>query len=98
MKDYSIMIPARDYKLIEKAITKNRYPVEDPEVIERTYSTSHGDNELLVRLMNNGKKFYLKWTFISNHGLNMKEITRYDMNYVTFDKALGHLDVDPTYE
>jgi len=48
MSDYSIVIPYRDYKLMQQAVKNNRYPVEDPSIIGRQYRAEEDGIEVIA--------------------------------------------------
>ena len=106
MSDYSIMIPRRDYRLMQQAVKKNRYPVEDPGLIGRIYITRVDGREVSARLVNDSGNFAIEWRFEtpSEHKHITKPIViKRDMNHITFDEPNGevstaHFDIDPTYE
>lgn len=109
MNDYAIMIPARDYKLISQAVKKNRYPVEDPGILNRVYIVHQNGNELSAQLVNRSGRFALEYHFYpGGQPQHIHKTDRYllcikhDMNHVTFDDdaqtAIAHFDIDPTYD
>jgi hypothetical protein len=102
MIDLSITIPAKDYKLIERAIKKNRYPVEDPTILARRYFT-HGDKvSVTAQLLLADRGYVMLWRIekIDKQGeiILDRTIAKADLNHVSTDGIAVHFDIDPTYE
>lgn len=107
MADYSIMIPQRDYKLMQQAVKKNRYPVEDPGLVKRTYIARLDGRQVTAVLVNHAGNFAIEWYFDPGDENDKWPpypiVVKRDMNHISFDEPNGevstaHFDIDPTYE
>jgi len=95
MKDISIIIPAKDFKIIERSLKKNEHPISDPTIMNRPYHSSTGQVEVwLTHEYPTG--YHMHWQFFS--GLSRVAVVDNKQMACTVDDIAAHFEIDPTYE
>jgi len=96
MNSISIIIPERDYKVIERSIKKNEFPTTFPYLMNKPYSAD-GPPAVEVWLMHSYSMGYcLSWNIYD--GMEKTATVQNKAMSLTVDGIVAHFEIDPTYE